>query len=175
MIPVSSCSCLCPIHWSQMLSREWRCSWSSTDSRCPNYIWLIDNLIAYQGAAYIRDLAVCSITLQWICPRQAHLSPYNKTGTMGLGIYTELIWNYETYNLLIWKDNDDFFVDYLWTFLMILISLLSLNNTGLHLSTLDFLIVMWTMTMVIVVFQKCAIIIKLHQWVWSPFLLTGIS
>ena len=25
---VSSCSCPCPIHWSQVLSREWRCSWS---------------------------------------------------------------------------------------------------------------------------------------------------
>ena len=29
MIPVSSCSCLCRINWSQTLSREWRCSWSS--------------------------------------------------------------------------------------------------------------------------------------------------
>ena len=25
-------SCLCPIHWSQMLSREWRCSWSKADN-----------------------------------------------------------------------------------------------------------------------------------------------
>ena len=24
-------SCLCPIHWSLVLSREWRCSWSSPD------------------------------------------------------------------------------------------------------------------------------------------------
>ena len=36
---ISSFSCLCPIHWSQVLSRWWRCSWSSTDRRCPNYIW----------------------------------------------------------------------------------------------------------------------------------------
>ena len=34
MIPISSCSCLCPIRWSQVLSREWRCSWSNTDMRC---------------------------------------------------------------------------------------------------------------------------------------------
>ena len=33
--------------WSQMLSRERRCSWSSADRRCSNYIWLIDNFIAY--------------------------------------------------------------------------------------------------------------------------------
>ena len=26
----SSCSCLCAIYWSQLLSREWRCSWSTS-------------------------------------------------------------------------------------------------------------------------------------------------
>ena len=58
MFLVSSCSCLCPIQWSQLLSREWRCSWSSADRRCSTYIWVIDNFIAYQGASYIRDLTV---------------------------------------------------------------------------------------------------------------------
>ena len=49
MFLVSSCSCLCSIHWSQVLSREWRCSWSSADRRCwanrrcSNYIWAINN------------------------------------------------------------------------------------------------------------------------------------
>ena len=43
---VSCRSCLCPIHWSQMLSREQRCSWSSADRRCSNYIWVIKNFIA---------------------------------------------------------------------------------------------------------------------------------
>ena len=47
---VSSCSCLYPISWSQVLSWEWRCSWSSTDRRCSNYIcWVINNLIAYSS------------------------------------------------------------------------------------------------------------------------------
>ena len=27
-----SCSCLCPSHWSQVLNREWRCSWSCADA-----------------------------------------------------------------------------------------------------------------------------------------------
>ena len=58
MFIVSSCSCLCPIHWSQMSSWEWRCSWSSADRRCSNYIWVINNFIAYQGASYIRDFTV---------------------------------------------------------------------------------------------------------------------
>ena len=58
MIIISSCSRLCPIHWSQVLSREWRCSWSSADRRCSNYIWVIVNLIYNQGATYIRDLTV---------------------------------------------------------------------------------------------------------------------
>ena len=57
----SSCSCLCPIHWSRMLSWEWRCSWSSADRRCSNYIWVINNLIAYKGATYIRGFTVWQI------------------------------------------------------------------------------------------------------------------
>ena len=40
-------SCLCAIYWSQVLSGEWRCSWSSADRRCSNNIWVINNLIAY--------------------------------------------------------------------------------------------------------------------------------
>ena len=36
----SSCGCLCPIHSSQVLSREWRCSCSSA------YIWVINTFVA---------------------------------------------------------------------------------------------------------------------------------
>ena len=36
MFLVSCCSCLCLIHWSQVSSREWRCSWSNTDRQCSN-------------------------------------------------------------------------------------------------------------------------------------------
>ena len=43
MILISSWSCLCPTLWSQVLSREWRCSWSSTDRRCSLYQRLDDN------------------------------------------------------------------------------------------------------------------------------------
>ena len=46
---VSSFSCLGPFHWSHVLGREWRCSW-----RCSNYIWMINNFIAYLSATYIR-------------------------------------------------------------------------------------------------------------------------
>ena len=58
MLLISSCSCLYLIRWSQVLSWEWRCSWSSADRRCSNYIWVINNLIAYWSAPYIRDLTV---------------------------------------------------------------------------------------------------------------------
>ena len=47
MFLVSSSSCFCPIHWRQVLSWEWRCTWSSTDRRCSNYISAINNFIAY--------------------------------------------------------------------------------------------------------------------------------
>ena len=59
MLLVSSRSCLYPIRWSPMFSGEWRCSWSSADRRCSNYIWVINNFIAYYSASYIRDLTVC--------------------------------------------------------------------------------------------------------------------
>ena len=42
----SSCSCRCLIYRSQVLSREWRCCWSSADGRCSNYIWVINNYMA---------------------------------------------------------------------------------------------------------------------------------
>ena len=58
MILVSCRICLCPIHWSQMFSREWRCSRSSADRPCPNYIWVINSFIAYYGMSYIRGLTV---------------------------------------------------------------------------------------------------------------------
>ena len=58
MFLVASCSFLCPIHWSQMLSWERRCSWSSADRRCSNYIWVINNFIAYLGVTYIRGLTI---------------------------------------------------------------------------------------------------------------------
>ena len=47
MFLFSSCSCLCQIHCKQILSREWRCSWSSADtsewstSLLPTKLWLI--------------------------------------------------------------------------------------------------------------------------------------
>ena len=47
MFPVSFCRCLCTIHWRQMLSREWRCNWSSADRWYSNYIWVINNIIAH--------------------------------------------------------------------------------------------------------------------------------
>ena len=41
-----------------MLSGDWRCSWSSADRRCSNYIWVINNLTVYYSAFYIRDMTV---------------------------------------------------------------------------------------------------------------------
>ena len=44
---ISSCSCHCWIHWSQVLSQEWGCCWSNADRQCSNYIWVINDFIAY--------------------------------------------------------------------------------------------------------------------------------
>ena len=67
MFLVASCNCLCPIHWNQVLSREWRCSWSSADRWCSNYIWVIGNFIAYLGASCIWGLRVSQCNGCW-CP-----------------------------------------------------------------------------------------------------------
>ena len=45
MILVLSCSCLCPIHCSQVLSRGWGCSWSSADLTDQQFYWLLMCLI----------------------------------------------------------------------------------------------------------------------------------
>ena len=55
MFLVSPCCCLCPIHWSHVWSWEWRCSWSSADRRCSNYIWVINNFIAYYKVRLILE------------------------------------------------------------------------------------------------------------------------
>ena len=34
VVIVSSCTRICPVHWSQVLSLEWRCRWSSADNAC---------------------------------------------------------------------------------------------------------------------------------------------
>ena len=64
MSPISPCSCLRPIHWSQVLSQEWRCSWSSAERWCSNYIWMISQFIVYLGVPYIRGLMVDGVSIE---------------------------------------------------------------------------------------------------------------
>ena len=63
MFLVSACSCPHTIYWRQVFSREWRCRWSSADKRCSNYIWVINDFIAYSSAPYIRDLMVIQLQI----------------------------------------------------------------------------------------------------------------
>ena len=58
MFLVLSCCCLCPIHWRQVLSREWWCSLSNAGRRCSNFIWVINKFISNWGASSIRGLTV---------------------------------------------------------------------------------------------------------------------
>ena len=76
MFLVSSSSCLCPVYWCHLSSWEWRCSWSSADRRCSNYIWVINNLIAHQCAPYIRELTVYCKRFHdaTLHPRRSHLT-----------------------------------------------------------------------------------------------------
>ena len=47
LIVSPSSSCLGANYGKQALSREWRCSWSSADRRCSNYIWVLNKFITY--------------------------------------------------------------------------------------------------------------------------------
>ena len=40
--------------------REWRCIWISAHRRCSNYMWVINNFIAYQDTTYSEGLKVIS-------------------------------------------------------------------------------------------------------------------
>ena len=84
MFFVASSCCLCPIHWSQVLSWEWRCSWSSTDRRRSNYIWVFSNFIAYTGGTYIGGLRVTVIQVMTSCCQATnhHLNQYWPHSTM---------------------------------------------------------------------------------------------
>ena len=63
----SSCACLCPISWGELLSQEWRFSWNSANKRCSNYTWVINYFIAYLAASYIRGLALMAFISAWSC------------------------------------------------------------------------------------------------------------
>ena len=64
---VSSCRCLYPIHWSQVWSREWRCSWGSANRRCSHYIWVIKILLPIKGRLILevwRYVFLCTLLLK---------------------------------------------------------------------------------------------------------------
>ena len=67
-----------------MSSWEWWCSWSSADRWCSNYIWVINNFFAYQGASYIRGFTVVTETLKEIMCKLAIISlPVNGLSSAG--------------------------------------------------------------------------------------------
>ena len=78
------CSCLFPIHWSQVLSWEWKCSWSNAERQCSNYFWVLHNFIAYLSVNYIRGFKIinfqtthssCNYALLWNAhPKRNYLS-----------------------------------------------------------------------------------------------------
>ena len=89
MILVLSCSCLCPIHWSKVVGREWRCSWSSASRKCSNYIGVINNFNAYWDVAYIRSLT-CILKFDLENPNiQCHIMAEIKVQ----GCLMHIVWN----------------------------------------------------------------------------------
>ena len=79
-----------------MLSQEWRCSWSSTDRQCSNYIWVIKNLISYQCVTYIRGLTV---SLHWLC----HVTSYFTTSFAHCPLWRNLEHATASHTITYWR------------------------------------------------------------------------
>ena len=107
MFLISSYSCLYPIHWSQVLSQVWRCGWSSADRRCSNYIWVINNFIAYYGATYITGFTVITPTLAicWHAPSYRQI-PFTNWDGIWLLMYALDTWLIHTYPDIVYMVNN---------------------------------------------------------------------
>ena len=90
MFLVSSCSYYCKICWIHVLSQEWRCSWSSVDGRCSNYIWVINNFTTYHGAPYIREFTVWMISFLRSSKTPCMANGYHITNANSINLY--FIW-----------------------------------------------------------------------------------
>ena len=62
MFLVSSWSCLCPVHWSQVLCREWRCISSSAAVPITSEWWKIS---LATNVYYVRGLTVYLFAILW--------------------------------------------------------------------------------------------------------------
>ena len=108
MFLVSSCSCLCPIHWSQVLSWEWRCNWSSADRRCSYYIWVFNNLLPtmvrlilevlryllnlkFFGKVLARRCAMAWSLIPWSTSRHSHQVPKFLWTLLDLKLWADLL------------------------------------------------------------------------------------
>ena len=96
MFIVPSCSCLCSIYWSLVLSREWRCSWSSADTASttsewsaillPSKVWLILAVWQYSNMVYmnmrqwhfdaifLNCSCMCKLVQSWYSPASVNIN-----------------------------------------------------------------------------------------------------
>ena len=74
---VSSCSCFCPIHRSQMLSRQWRCNVSSADRRCSNWWYIGDTFSSNDRTSCIDHFVLSDVLLHSVDKCYVEESPLN--------------------------------------------------------------------------------------------------
>ena len=85
---VSSCSCLCSIYWSQVLSHEWRYSWSSADRRCFNYIGAV-NIFIIKVWLILQIWQYFYFTVGLLVPVDALLSWRKTPGGLSLSYFSK--------------------------------------------------------------------------------------
>ena len=88
MFLVSSCSCLCPIHWSQVWSREWRCSCSQRRQAM---------LQLHLSDEQFSCLLICLILYVW---RQSHTQILNVWCQISL-ITPCFLWTITVYDVIV--------------------------------------------------------------------------
>ena len=98
MILLLSCSGLSPIHWSQVLSWEWRCSWSSADSQ-----FSVDCIHSQDQQHPMRVIILKRWTEQWqfhaaVCPA---LSRLLHNGVLCKQT-RDVPWDFSRYHWLFW-------------------------------------------------------------------------
>ena len=79
MFLVLSCSCRFPIHWSQVLSQEWRCSWSNVSTG--------DAPTTSEWSARLLPTKMCLILEIWMDFKSNHYGLVTPYGEKDVGHY----------------------------------------------------------------------------------------
>ena len=102
-VSLLSCSCLCPIHWSQLFSREWR-YWGSADS-CNGLVLNRSTSLRWPRNAICRHKSWSTLTEVMAC-RLVEPMLSSNSDVLGHSLESNLTWSPSYYSVQwVWKLN----------------------------------------------------------------------